>query len=125
MVNDAPEPGVMFADQPGNGVDRHRGDQAHDQRLEQQSEPAVRPCPGHAERLDPAASAMHARHAGVQKRLVLEEVEMPPAHLLGVVCQAQKAQVFLEAVSKRWSAMLASCNLKFDKDLQFWQTLCP
>ena len=88
MVNDAPEPGVMFADRPGDGVDRHRGDQAHDQRLEQQGEAAVRPYPGHAERLDPAAGAMHARHTGVQKRLVLEEVEMPPAHLLGIVCRA-------------------------------------
>src|SRR6478752_2675356 len=24
MVNDAPQPGVMFADQTGHGVDRHR-----------------------------------------------------------------------------------------------------
>ena len=31
---------------------------------------------------------MHTRHTGVQKCLVLEEVEMPPAHLLGVVCRA-------------------------------------
>ena len=38
MVNDAPQPGVMFADQTGYGVDRHRRDQAHDQRLEQQGE---------------------------------------------------------------------------------------
>jgi hypothetical protein len=32
---------------------------------------AIRPYPGHAERLDPAAGAMHARHTGMQKRLVL------------------------------------------------------
>src|SRR3977135_4157505 len=31
---------------------------------------------------------MHTRHTGVHKCLVLEEVEMPPAHLLGVVCRA-------------------------------------
>ena len=57
---------------------------------EQQGEAAVRPRPGHAERLDPAAGAdAHAAHRrGGQKCLVLErESEMPRLVCSVYVCQ--------------------------------------
>ena len=88
VVQHAPQPGVVLAHHPGHGVDRHGGDHGHQQRLEQQGEAAVGPCPGHVDLLDAALVAADARHAGVQVGLVLEEVEMAPGHLLGVVGRA-------------------------------------
>ena len=61
---------------------------AHQQRLEQQGEATVRARPRHTNLLDPAPGAAHAWHTGVQVGLVLEEVEMAPRHLFGVVGRA-------------------------------------
>jgi hypothetical protein len=78
----------VLTHQPRHGVDRHGRDQRHDQRLEQQGEPAARARPWHADLPDPASGAAHARHTGVQIGLVLEEVEMAPRHRFGVVDRA-------------------------------------
>jgi hypothetical protein len=41
-VNDAPQPGVVLADDAGHGGNRHGRNHGHEQRLEQQGEAAVR-----------------------------------------------------------------------------------
>src|SRR5208337_4212888 len=51
-------------------------------------EAAVRPRPWHADGLDAACVATHARHAGIQVGLMLEEVEVAPGFPLGVVGRA-------------------------------------
>ena len=88
VVNHAPQPGVVLADDAGHGLDRHGGDHGHQQRLEQQSEAAVWPRPWHADRLDAAPIAADPWHAGVEVGLMLEEVEMAPGLPLGVVGRA-------------------------------------
>lgn len=68
----------MFADLLGDVRDRLAFGQLHDHRLEQEREPASRPRPRHRDRVHAVGGARHARHARVNERLVLEEVQMPP-----------------------------------------------
>jgi hypothetical protein len=84
-VHNAPQFGVVLADDPGDGLDRHGRDHGHRHRLEQQGEAAVEPRPWRGDLLDAAFLAAHARHTGVQIGLVLEEVEVSPGHPHGVV----------------------------------------
>ena len=90
-VEDAPQPGVVFAGDAGDGCDRHRREHGHDQGLEQQGEAAAGPRPRHGDLLDAARRAGDARHEGVQVGLVLEEVEMAPGHLFGVIGVATRS----------------------------------
>jgi hypothetical protein len=85
VMKHPPQPGIVLADQAGDRGDRHRGYHHHDQGLEQQGEAAAVACPGHRDPLDPAPAARHPWHAGMQVGFVLEEVEMPPGHRLGVI----------------------------------------
>ena len=87
-MDHAPQFGVVLADDPGDGLDRHGRDHGHHHRLEQQGEAAVGPRPWHGDLLDAAFLAADARHAGVQIGLVLEEIEVSPGHPLGVVGRA-------------------------------------
>ena len=102
VVQHAPQPGVMLADHLGHGLDRHGGDHGHEQCLEQQGEAAVGPCPRHVDLLDAALVAADARHAGVQVGLVLEEVEMAPAHPLGVVGRAVRGAAVRAGEAAAW-----------------------
>ena len=88
VMDHAPQFGVVLADDPGDGLDRHRRDHGHHHRLEQQGEAAVGSRPWHGDLLDAAFLAAHARHTGVQISLVLEEIEVSPGHPLGVVGRA-------------------------------------
>lgn len=85
VVQHTPQPCVVFTHHPGHGPDRHGRNQGHEQRLEQQGEAAVGSCPGHVGLPDAARVAADPRYASVQISLMLEEVEMAPRHLLGVV----------------------------------------
>ena len=78
MADEPPQAGVMFADLLGDVRDRLAFGQLHDHRLEQEREPASRPRPRHRDRVHAVGGARHARHARVNERLVLEEVQMPP-----------------------------------------------
>ena len=83
--DDAPKPCVVFADEAGDGSDRHVRDERHGQRLEQQREARSGSGPGHVDLFDAAIRARDARRARMQERLVLEEIEMPPLLHRGVV----------------------------------------
>jgi len=85
MMQHAPQPCVVFTDQPGGRGDWHGADQGHDQSLKQQGEAAVRTGPGHHRLLHAATVATNPRHARVKERLMLEEIEMPPGLRSGVV----------------------------------------
>ena len=78
VVEDTPHPGVVLTNEAGCGSDRHRRHQRHGQRFEQQREAGTRPRPRHGDLFDAAVGARDARRSGVQERLMLEEVEMPP-----------------------------------------------
>ncbi len=88
VMDHAPQFGVVLADDPGDGLDRHGRDHGHHHRLEQQGEAAVGSRPRRSDLLDPAFFAAHARHTGVQIGLMLEEVQVSPSHPLGVVGRA-------------------------------------
>ena len=107
VVQDAPHPGVVLAHEAGCGGDRHRRHQRHGERLEQQREAGARPRPRHGDLLDAAVGAGDARRSGVQERLMLEEVEMPPRLHRGVVHGA----VGLGAVRTRETAAAREVDL--------------
>lgn len=88
VVDDPPQPRVVLAHDPAGRPHRHLPHQRHHQRFEQQREAAARPRPRHRHRLHPALGALRPRHPGMQVRLMLEEVQMPPGPLLGVVRRA-------------------------------------
>ena len=78
MFHHPPDPGVVF---PGHRRDlrhRHRRREAAHQRLEQQREPRPRARPGHTDLPYPMLRAAHPGQPGMQERLVLKEVQMPP-----------------------------------------------
>ena len=85
VVHDPPDALVFLADQRRDRRDRHLLDQRHHQRLEQQREPRALPRPRHLHLLDRVLRADHPRNPRRQVRLVLEEVQMPPGLLLGVM----------------------------------------
>ena len=85
VVHDPPEPGVVLTDQLPDRPDGHLGRQGHDQRLEQQREPAARPRPRHCDQPNPVLRAAHPGHPRLQERLMLKEVQVPPKLGLGVV----------------------------------------
>ncbi len=101
VVNHPPQPSVVLAHHPGHGLDRHGGDHAHQQRLEQKREATVWPRPWHADRLDAAPIAADAWHAGVEISL-LEEVEMAPGLPLGVVGRAVRRAAGRTGKSAAW-----------------------
>src|SRR5271165_5633946 len=103
VVNHAPQPRVVLAHNPRHCLDRHGRDHGHHQRLEQQSEAAIWPRPGHVDRLDAASLAAHARHAGRQIGLMLEEVEMGPGFPLGVVGRAARGTAGRTGETAAWS----------------------
>ncbi len=85
MVDYPPQPGVVFAHQAFGGFDRHGGDHGHDQCLEQERKTAAVARPRHADFAHATSLAFHPRDAGVQIGLMLEEIQMAPAHGRGVM----------------------------------------
>ena len=80
-----PEPGVVLANDPCDGMERHVCGHGQDERFEQQREPAAGPAPRHIRRPHTAVGAVDPRNARSQNRLVLKEVQMTPLPLFGVV----------------------------------------
>ena len=86
VVEGAPYATVAHPQELGDLAHRHGPRQGHDQGLHQLGEPAALPRPGHRHLGGLAAGlAAHPRDLGADVRLVLEEVQMPPLPLLGVV----------------------------------------
>jgi hypothetical protein len=85
MVQHAPHPGVVLFHQSRCGGDWHGRHQRHGERLEQQREAGARPGPRHGDLLDAAVGTGDARRPGMQERLMLEEVEVPPGLQYSVV----------------------------------------
>ncbi len=91
MFDDPPQARVVLANPLGRIGDRHRLGQRQHVGLEQQREPGARPSPRRGDLAHPARRTDHPRHASVQERAVLEEVQMPPGLLLRVVNRATLA----------------------------------
>ena len=85
VMDDPPDPRVMLADQGGDRPDRHLLAERHRQRFEQQREPRSRARPRDLDLMHAVLWAADPWDPGGQERLMLEEVEMPPRLLLGVV----------------------------------------
>lgn len=85
MVEDAPNQGVVFTDQARGGQDRHGLDESEDEGFKQQGEAAVRPSPGYVDTVYAAPRTLDAGGAGVEKGLVLEEVQVAPSEGFGIV----------------------------------------
>jgi hypothetical protein len=86
VVEGAPYTTVAHPQELGDLTHRHGPRQGHDQGLHQLGEPAALARPGHRHLGGLAAGlAAHPRDLGAEVRLVLEEVQMPPHPLLGVV----------------------------------------
>src|SRR5208283_4981895 len=60
------------------------------------------PCPRHGDLLDAAVLAADARHPGVKIGLVLKEVEVAPAHPLGVVGRAVRGAADRAGKAAAW-----------------------
>src|SRR5581483_81935 len=110
MMDDAPEPRVVFTDDPAHRRDRHVRSHGHDQSFEQKRESTAFPRPGHLNQPFAASAAVHSRDTRRQNRLVLEEVQMPPAALLGVVRLAPHCSAF--------GTRERSTTLEIDRDLE-------
>lgn len=113
MADEPPQAGVMFADLLGDVRDRLAFGQLHDHRLEQEREPASRPRPRHRDRVHAVGGARHARHARVNERLVLEEVQMPP-HALPRVMHRTRG-----LAAPRFRAGEPRTRREPDRDMQF------
>jgi hypothetical protein len=74
----------MLAHHAGDNTHRHVFDHGHKHGFKQQRETRPGPRPGNLDLQHAAIGAKAARHAAVQKRLVLEKIQMPPC-LLGAV----------------------------------------
>jgi len=86
VVDDPPEAGVVFTNQPGHSSNRHLSRQRHDEGFKQECKPCARSRPGHLDPLDTAdLGTRHARNAGAQVSRILKEVQMAPLRLLRVV----------------------------------------
>ena len=89
MADEPPQAGVVLADLGRDVRDRLAFRQFHDHGLEQEREPASRPRPRHRNRMHAVRGTRHARHPGVDERLVLEEVRMAPHPLPHVMHRAR------------------------------------
>ncbi len=91
VLDDAPQPRIVLAQPLGRVGDRHRLGQRQHIGLKQQRETGARPSPRRGDLAHPASRASHPRHASVQQRAVLEEIQMPPRLVLRVVNRAALA----------------------------------
>ena len=78
----------MLAQQLGHISDGHLLAKQHRHRFKHEREPAAGPRPRHFDLPDAVFFAPTARHFGHQPALVLEEIEVPPAPLDGVMHRA-------------------------------------
>ena len=82
------EPCIGLPDESGYGGHGHALDQGEDQRLEEERETTARPSPGHLNELHPAPVARYPRDPGVEEGFMLEEIQVAPCLLRGVVGRA-------------------------------------
>ena len=85
MIDDAPQAGVVFTGQAGDSQDGHGLGELDNEGFKQQGEAAFGPGPGDGDAVDTAEGTCDAGSAGVEKGLVLEEVQVAPGERLGVV----------------------------------------
>jgi len=85
MVDDAPKQRVVFRDQTSGSEDGHHFGKLHDEGFEEQGETAVGSGPRDRDAVDAAAGTIDAGSAGVEKGLMLEEVEVAPSQGFGIV----------------------------------------
>lgn len=85
VLQDPPQAIGMLGGKLRHRGDRHLPAERQNQELEKERKPAAGPRPWHLDLLDPALSAADPRDPGVKISLVLEEVQMSPGPVLGVV----------------------------------------
>jgi len=85
VLQDPPQAIGVFGRKLRDRGHRHLPAERQNQELEKERKPAAGPRPWHLDLLDPALPAADPRDPGVKIGLVLEEVQMPPSPVLGVV----------------------------------------
>src|SRR5215468_4122103 len=110
VLDEAPQALVMLPDQARHSSDRHVLDEGHDKRFEQKREAGSGSCPRHVDKAHAPDRTDNASDARMQKGLVLEEIELAPGLLDGVVNRA----VGLTAIR----ALKAATNLEIDLDVE-------
>ena len=110
VEDDAPQTFVGDLEEARGDGDGHMDGERHGEALEQQREAGAGPCPRHGDEAHAALRAVDAWRARGEDRLVLEEVEMAPLLLDGVVHGAT-ARVALRA------AEAAAC-LEVERDIE-------
>jgi len=110
VLDYAPQPRVVLADQAGGSGDWHALHEGHDERFEQEREAGAGPCPWHGDEAHAVVGAVDARDTRVQEGLVLEEIEVAPRLLHRVMHRA----VGLAALG----AGKAAAGLEVDLDVE-------
>ena len=85
MIDDAPHAGVVFTDQSRDSQDGHGLGELDNEGFKQQGEAAFGPGPRDGDAVDAAEGTFDAGRAGMEIRLVLEEVQVAPGERFGVV----------------------------------------
>ena len=91
MPDNAPDQGVVFVNKAGYRQDRHGLGEYQDHGFKQEGEATVGSGPGNVHAANTALPALDAGCTGVQKCLVLEEVQVPPGQGTGVIGLAGQA----------------------------------
>ena len=110
--DEPPQTGVGLVQLLGGRAGGQVAGHLHGPRLEQEREPAAGPGPRGGHRPHPVLGARDAGHGGVDERLVLEEVQVPPHTLPPVM---HRAGVFPAACL---GTMEAGAGLEADHDVQ-------
>src|SRR4029453_938665 len=110
VQDDTPQTRVVLSYQAGCRGDGHGRDKRHGEGLEQESEAGTGPCPRHIDETHAAVAAVNTCDARMQEGLVLEEIQMPPGLLDGVVHRAAR----LAAIRTREAA----ASLEIDLDVE-------
>ena len=85
MVEDTPNQGIVFPDQASGSQDGHGLDELQDEGFKQQGEAAVGSGPGYGDAVYAAPGTLDTGSAGVEKGLVLKEVQVAPGKGFGIV----------------------------------------
>ena len=95
-----PDPGVVLSGHRGQRGDRHLLGEGEHRHLHEKGEPASGTSPGDRNQVDAVLGTDHPRRPGGEERLVLEEVQMPPALLYRVVHRTGRLATALDGTGE-------------------------
>jgi len=117
MIDHPPESMVRLPHHPGDRQHGHLPDHGHDQGLKEQRESRSFPGPRDGHQMHAMFRTLDSRHPGVEIGRMLEEIEMPPDLLLGVIDRAILATDWTRKLATPWEvhmqvkALLLRCEL--------------